>query len=143
MQSMADGCWISALVGLLLLGPHLLVNSEKAECQQELDLLYVLEYDGRFDWEPVHLSDPDTPAVLGWLLNLSDRLTVESHASQDLMVNTTFRLSMTQAHLNYLTNHATHPLWSHYKIPGRSLLSWYTDSVDMVGSRCSSTAAPG
>ena len=39
-------------------------------------LLYVMEYDGKFDWEPVQLRTGVTNEALDWLLGLHDRLTV-------------------------------------------------------------------
>ena len=72
---------------LLLLGTQGFVQAKSTKCQQGLNLLYVLEYDGMFDLEPVHLSDPHTAAVVEWALSLSDRLTMDRHAGQDLMVN--------------------------------------------------------
>ena len=41
-----------------------------------LKLLYVMEYDCMFDWEPVHLEKGLTDDMITWMLNLQDRLTV-------------------------------------------------------------------
>ena len=45
---------------------------------QPLKLLYVMEYDCMFDWEPVKLEKGLTDGVLAWMVKLQDRLTVTS-----------------------------------------------------------------
>lgn len=57
--------------------------------RQELKLLYVLEYDCMFDWEPISLEQELTDGVLAWMTNLHDRLTVTSRMplGEELMVS--------------------------------------------------------
>lgn len=52
-------------------------------------LLYVMEYDCIFDWEPVKLEHGVTNGVLAWMARLQDRLTVTSQTplGQELMVS--------------------------------------------------------
>ena len=52
-------------------------------------LLYVMEYDCKFDWEPVHPEKGVTDEVLAWLMGLHDRLTVtaERPLGEDLMAS--------------------------------------------------------
>lgn len=45
---------------------------------RSLKLLYVMEYDCIFDWEPVKLEKGLTDGVLAWMMSLQDRLTVTS-----------------------------------------------------------------
>lgn len=45
---------------------------------RRLKLLYVMEYDGKLDWQPVQLEKALTENVLAWLINLHDRLTMTS-----------------------------------------------------------------
>lgn len=55
---------------------------------RHLKLLYVMEYDCIFDWEPVKLQTGVTDDVLAWMLNLQDRLTLTSQnpLGEELMV---------------------------------------------------------
>ena len=55
---------------------------------KRLKLLYVMEYDCIFDWEPVKLERGVTDEVMVWLLNLQDRLTMTSEQplGEELMV---------------------------------------------------------
>lgn len=57
--------------------------------RQELKLLYVMEYDCMFDWEPISLEQELTEGVLAWMTNLHDRLTVTSQMplGEELMVS--------------------------------------------------------
>ena len=52
-------------------------------------LLYVMEYDCMFDWEPVKLEQGVTNGVLAWMKQLQDRLTLTSQTplGQELMVS--------------------------------------------------------
>ena len=52
-------------------------------------LLYVMEYDCVFDWEPVKLEQGVTNGVLAWMMQLQDRLTLTSQTplGQELMVS--------------------------------------------------------
>lgn len=74
--------------------------------RQELKLLYVMEYDCMFDWEPVSLEPKLTDGVLAWMLNLHDRLTVTSETplGEELMVSlilsVTLHLSCYQMHVS-------------------------------------------
>ena len=43
---------------------------------RHVKLLYVMEYDGKTDWEPVQPKKGVTDEALAWLLGLHDRLTV-------------------------------------------------------------------
>ena len=49
-----------------------------AQANRPPKLLYVMEYDCIFDWEPVSLETGVTDDVLEWLSSLKDRLTVTS-----------------------------------------------------------------
>ena len=52
-------------------------------------LLYVMEYDCMFDWEPVKLEQGVTNGVLAWMTQLQDRLTLTSQTplGQELKVS--------------------------------------------------------
>lgn len=52
-------------------------------------LLYVMEYDCMFDWEPVKLEQGVTNGVLAWMTQLQDRLTLTSQTplGQELVVS--------------------------------------------------------
>ena len=52
------------------------------------DVLFVLEYDGKFDWELVQINDPWFSSFVTWLLGLSDRLTQSASdpVGADMMV---------------------------------------------------------
>ncbi len=54
-------------------------------------LLYIMEYDCKFDWEPVKLERGLTDDVVAWLLNLQDRLTVTAEQPVELMVRQSVR----------------------------------------------------
>lgn len=53
------------------------------------NLLYVMEYDCMFDWEPVKLEEGLTNGVLAWMTQLQDRLTLtsQSRLGDELMVS--------------------------------------------------------
>ena len=57
--------------------------------RQELKLLYVMEYDCMFDWEPIIREQQLTDGVLAWMMNLRDRLTVTAQTplGEELMVS--------------------------------------------------------
>lgn len=52
-------------------------------------LLYVMEYDCMFDWEPVKLEQGVTGGVLAWMTQLQDRLTLtlQTPLGKELMVS--------------------------------------------------------
>ena len=75
-------CWLA----FALAAAAASVSSAQAEAETEPvlwqttsrqpKLLYVMEYDCIFDWEPVKVEAGVTDEVLAWLLSLKDRLTV-------------------------------------------------------------------
>lgn len=70
------------------------VQSNLPDPGRRLKLLYVMEYDGKLDWQPVQLEKRLTDDLLAWLINLHDRLTMTSQQTlgEELMASRlTFR----------------------------------------------------
>ncbi|DBA98213.1 TPA: hypothetical protein ACH3X1_001139 [Trebouxia sp. C0004] len=69
-----------------------LVRSPLQDPGRRLKLLYVMEYDGKLDWQPVQLEKGLTDDVLAWLTNLRDRLTmtIQRPRGEELMIPITW-----------------------------------------------------
>lgn len=75
-------------------GPGQIRDLRAKQFGRRLKLLYVMEYDGKLDWQPVQLEKGLTDDLLAWLINLHDRLTMTSQQSlgEELMASRlTFR----------------------------------------------------
>ncbi|KAL0054257.1 hypothetical protein WJX82_006194 [Trebouxia sp. C0006] len=68
------------------------VQSNLPDPGRRLKLLYVVEYDGKLDWQPVQLEKGLTDDLLAWLINLHDRLTMTSqqYLGEELMIPATW-----------------------------------------------------
>ena len=71
-------CWSAAFltVAAAHAGSDTLARTPSEDSGRRLKLLYVMEYDCQFDWEPVQLEKGLTDEVLAWLMSLPDRLTM-------------------------------------------------------------------
>ncbi len=88
----------AAFVALTAQATQTFVQSTLQDPGRHLKLLYVMEYDGKLDWQPVQLETGLTDDVLAWLINLHDRLTMTSQQplGEELMASRlTFRNAVT------------------------------------------------
>jgi len=86
--------WAAFTVFTSLANSETLVQSPLQDPGRRLKLLYVMEYDGKLDWQPVQLEKGLTDDVLAWLISLHDRLTmtIQRPLGEELMASRlTFR----------------------------------------------------
>ncbi len=84
-------CWSAAFLAVAAAhaGSDTLARTLPKDSGRRLKLLYVMEYDCQFDWEPVQLEKGLTDEVLAWLMSLHDRLTMTTQQplGQELMAS--------------------------------------------------------
>ncbi len=84
-------CWSAAFLAVAAAhaGSDTLARAPSEDSGRRLKLLYVMEYDCQFDWEPVQLEKGLTDEVLAWLMSLHDRLTMTTQQplGQELMAS--------------------------------------------------------
>lgn len=72
-------CWSAAFLSVAAAhsdSDTLAQTPSQSGSGRRLKLLYVMEYDCQFDWEPVQLEKGLTDEVLAWLMSLHDKLTM-------------------------------------------------------------------